>query len=216
VLSKLSRVHDYLITPWLKLKLIYDRQTDGQSVLVSGAHLGPVTNFSFSLKFPSDSCGFVILLCLLRREDGSVIYCTIASGPCQSSHSLGRSPAELTAIFYCLIWDSPNLPFQTFHDKLAFYGEELLPALSKLSPVHDYLTPLLWVRERTIPTGRPPLVDEVSVKFCGQRGVAWSTWRVTEYFRGWKPSPPTTTISPNICVRATGIGVACRYWLICF
>jgi hypothetical protein len=23
--------------------------------------LGPVTNFSFSLKFPSDSCGFAIL-----------------------------------------------------------------------------------------------------------------------------------------------------------
>jgi hypothetical protein len=25
---------------------------------------------------------------------------------------LGRSPAELTAIFYCLIWDSPNLEGQ--------------------------------------------------------------------------------------------------------
>jgi hypothetical protein len=45
----------------LKLKLIYDRQSVGQSVLMSGAHLGPVTNFSFSLKFPLDSCGFVIL-----------------------------------------------------------------------------------------------------------------------------------------------------------
>jgi hypothetical protein len=45
----------------LKLKLIYDRQSVGQSVLVSGAHLGPVTNCSFSLKFPLDSCGFVIL-----------------------------------------------------------------------------------------------------------------------------------------------------------
>jgi hypothetical protein len=43
----------------LKLKLIYDRQSVGQSVLVSGAHLGPVTNFPFSLKFPLDSCGFV-------------------------------------------------------------------------------------------------------------------------------------------------------------
>jgi hypothetical protein len=32
-----------------------------QSVLVSGNHLGPATNFAFSLKFPSDSCGFVIL-----------------------------------------------------------------------------------------------------------------------------------------------------------
>jgi hypothetical protein len=26
-----------------------------------GAHLGPVTNFSFAMKFPVDSCGFVIL-----------------------------------------------------------------------------------------------------------------------------------------------------------
>jgi hypothetical protein len=45
----------------LKLKLIYDRQSVGQSVLVSGAHLGPVINFSFSLKFPLDSWDFVIL-----------------------------------------------------------------------------------------------------------------------------------------------------------
>jgi hypothetical protein len=39
----------------------YDRQSVGQSVLVSGAHLGPATNFSFSLKFYLDSCGFVVL-----------------------------------------------------------------------------------------------------------------------------------------------------------
>jgi hypothetical protein len=44
-----------------KSKLIYDRQSVGQSVLVSGAHLGPATNFYFSLKFSLDSCGFVIL-----------------------------------------------------------------------------------------------------------------------------------------------------------
>jgi hypothetical protein len=44
-----------------KSKSHYDRQSVGQSVLVSGNHLGPVTNFSFSLKFPSDSCVFVIL-----------------------------------------------------------------------------------------------------------------------------------------------------------
>jgi hypothetical protein len=41
----------------VEVKLNYDRQ----SVLVSGTHLGPVTNFSFSLKFSLDSCGFVIL-----------------------------------------------------------------------------------------------------------------------------------------------------------
>jgi hypothetical protein len=35
--------------------------TDSQSVLVSGTHLVPATNFSFSLKFSLNSCGFVIL-----------------------------------------------------------------------------------------------------------------------------------------------------------
>jgi hypothetical protein len=44
-----------------QLQLIYDRQSVSQSVLVSGAHLGPMTNFSFSLTFLLDSCGFVIL-----------------------------------------------------------------------------------------------------------------------------------------------------------
>jgi hypothetical protein len=45
----------------LKLKLIYDQQSVSQSVQVSGAHLGPVTNFSFAMKFPVDTCSFVIL-----------------------------------------------------------------------------------------------------------------------------------------------------------
>jgi hypothetical protein len=45
----------------LQLQLIYDRQSVGQPVLVSGAHLGPVTNFSFSLKFLLDSYGLLIL-----------------------------------------------------------------------------------------------------------------------------------------------------------
>jgi hypothetical protein len=44
-----------------KKKLIYDRQSVVQSVLVSGTHLGPVTNLSFAMKFPVDCCGFVIL-----------------------------------------------------------------------------------------------------------------------------------------------------------
>jgi hypothetical protein len=39
-----------------KSKSHYDRQSVGQSVLVSGAHLRPATNFSSSLKFSSDSC----------------------------------------------------------------------------------------------------------------------------------------------------------------
>jgi hypothetical protein len=38
-----------LHSSFLKLKLIYDRQSVGQSVLVSGAHLGPLTRFLFSV-----------------------------------------------------------------------------------------------------------------------------------------------------------------------
>jgi hypothetical protein len=44
----------------VKVKVIY-RQSVGKSVLVSGAHLGPAINFSFSLRFSLGSCGFVIL-----------------------------------------------------------------------------------------------------------------------------------------------------------
>jgi hypothetical protein len=45
----------------VKLKLIYYRQSVVQSALVSDTHLGPATDFSFSLKFPLDIRGFVIL-----------------------------------------------------------------------------------------------------------------------------------------------------------
>jgi hypothetical protein len=45
----------------IEVELIYDRQLVGQSVLVSDTHLGPATNFSFSLKFSLDSWGLVIL-----------------------------------------------------------------------------------------------------------------------------------------------------------
>jgi hypothetical protein len=56
----------------LKLKLIYDRQSIGQSVLVSGGHLGSATNFSFSLKFPSDNCWFVFCSALFDERTGTV------------------------------------------------------------------------------------------------------------------------------------------------
>jgi hypothetical protein len=44
-----------------KSKSHYDRQSVGQAVLVSGAHLGPATNFSFSLRFSFRQVLFVIL-----------------------------------------------------------------------------------------------------------------------------------------------------------
>jgi hypothetical protein len=54
---------DWLTVLWKlkKLKLNYDQQSVGQSVLVLDTHLGSATNFSFSFKFSLDSCGFVIL-----------------------------------------------------------------------------------------------------------------------------------------------------------
>jgi hypothetical protein len=68
----------------LKLKLNYYWQLVGLSVLVSGTHLGPAINFSFSLKFSLDNCVFVILQRPLWREDRCVIYCYCWSSPAQS------------------------------------------------------------------------------------------------------------------------------------
>jgi hypothetical protein len=51
-----SRIYVDLNITVIKVKVILR-----QSVLVSGTHLGPATNFFLSLKFSLDSCGFVIL-----------------------------------------------------------------------------------------------------------------------------------------------------------
>jgi hypothetical protein len=47
---------------------------------------------------------------LTREQVCNLLYNCFWALPEQSL--LGRSPAELTAIFYCLIWDSPNLEGQ--------------------------------------------------------------------------------------------------------
>jgi hypothetical protein len=61
-LGKFKKFTSSGIEPAKKLKLNYDRQSVVcQSGFVSGTHLGPATNFSLTLKFSWDSCGFVIL-----------------------------------------------------------------------------------------------------------------------------------------------------------
>jgi hypothetical protein len=72
---------------------------------------GPVTNFSFFLKFSLDSCEFVILWHPLWREDEFVIYCCCLASPAQSL--TGPRITGLETIFY---WpnfcNSPNLESQ--------------------------------------------------------------------------------------------------------
>jgi hypothetical protein len=93
-------------------ELIYDRQSVGQSVQVSGAHLGPVTNFSFAMKFLFRHLRFCKFVApsLTRGRVCKLLYNCFWALPEQSL--LGRSPAELTAFFYCLIRDSTNLEGQ--------------------------------------------------------------------------------------------------------
>jgi hypothetical protein len=79
----------------MKLKLYYDRQSVGQSVLVSGSHLGPMTRFLLSLWW----LRVFYMEHPLWREDWSVSYCTVPSGPCQSSHSWVEVPQNSRPYF---------------------------------------------------------------------------------------------------------------------
>jgi hypothetical protein len=79
----------------LKLKLIYDRRSAGQSILVSGSHLEPLTRYLFSVwKLSVFDVGRP-----LWQEYGSVIswYNCFWALPEQSLS--GPSPAELTTVF---------------------------------------------------------------------------------------------------------------------
>jgi hypothetical protein len=68
------------------------RQSVDQYVWVSGLPLGSLTRFYLALLLSFDR--YVVLLSMrpLWRENGSVIYCTIASGPCQSNHTWAEVP----------------------------------------------------------------------------------------------------------------------------
>jgi hypothetical protein len=40
-----------------------------------------------------------------------------------------------------------------------------------------YKNYMVWVRERTIPTERPPLIGEAIANFLRIEGATWSAWR---------------------------------------
>jgi hypothetical protein len=89
---------------WLNLNLDYDRRSVGRSVLVSGSNLWPMTRFLFPLwQLQVSCCGAASLT---RGRFCNLQYnCFWAL----SEQSLsGQSPADLTTIFYSLIWDSPQ------------------------------------------------------------------------------------------------------------
>jgi hypothetical protein len=80
----------------LKLELSYDRRPVGQSLLVSGHHLGLTNNFSISLKLTSDICVFLLAWgALFDERMGLYFIRTSATGPCQSCHSLVQVPENL-------------------------------------------------------------------------------------------------------------------------
>jgi hypothetical protein len=107
-----------------KSKSHYDRQSVGQSILVSGAHLGPATNFSFSLRFSFRQLLFVTLYRPLWIEDGSVIYCCCWSSPAQGvyysqsqSQSYITTDSQSVSMSWCLAQSG------TFDQRAFFFVE---------------------------------------------------------------------------------------------
>jgi hypothetical protein len=96
-----------LLTGWPEVEVEVDFATGGQSASSSWCW-GPSPDFCFL----SDSCGFLDAGHPLSREDGSVIYSYNCFWSLPEQSLSCPSPAELVALFYCLIWDSPNLEGQ--------------------------------------------------------------------------------------------------------
>jgi hypothetical protein len=117
-MSKMWRVAcDYNVTvnmwsevKWSEVKLIYDRQSVGQS-WCQAPPSGTSDQFFFLLEifFRQLRVCYFVAPSLTRGRVCNLLYNFFWALPEQSL--LGRSPAELTAIFYCLVWDSPNLEY---------------------------------------------------------------------------------------------------------
>jgi hypothetical protein len=79
----LASLHTGLSSP--KSKLYYDRRSAGQSVLMSGTHLGPGTNFSPSFcKYFQAVNGVLDVGRPLSREVGSMVLSCCWASPAQS------------------------------------------------------------------------------------------------------------------------------------
>jgi hypothetical protein len=99
----LTRLHMGYKLELVEVKVILDRRSVGQSVLVWSHHqsLWPIFHSPWHFL---DSCGFVILWRLPWRE---TIFCCCWASPAQSL--TGLSPTGLNTIFCCPIsWDSQH------------------------------------------------------------------------------------------------------------
>jgi hypothetical protein len=83
----------------------------------------------------SDDCRFLDMGHPLWWEDGSVIYLYNCFWALPEQSPLGRSPAELRAIFYCLIWDSPNL----YDQVRVFFKVKVMSWCRTPSGSHDHM-----------------------------------------------------------------------------
>ena len=75
-----------------------------------------------------------------------------------------------------------------FMSKTFQYSEDVPWKLLKTK-----LNSVALVRERTIPTERPPPVGEVSANFCGYRGVTWLAQRVPTAVKSLFSEPGAAT-----------------------
>jgi hypothetical protein len=92
----------------VKLKLNYDQQSVGQSVMVSSYHMEHITRFFFSvwqLRIPC--CG---LLTLTRGWVCNLLVQLLLR--LARAVTLGSKSRRTQTLFYCLVWDSPNLEGQ--------------------------------------------------------------------------------------------------------
>jgi hypothetical protein len=91
-----------------KSKSRYNWRSVSQYVKISS----PLWDLWPDFSFLSDSCEFLDVEDPLWREDGSAIYFYNCFWALPEELLSGPRPAKLTTIFYCLIWDSPNLEDQ--------------------------------------------------------------------------------------------------------
>jgi hypothetical protein len=92
----------------VEVKLNYDRQSVGQSILVSSSHLKPMTRLLFSVwQLQVSCCGAPSL----TRGWVCNLLIQLLLGLARAI-TLGFKSLRTQTIFYCLIWDSPNLDGQ--------------------------------------------------------------------------------------------------------